>query len=289
MDSSEPPEDYEGLIRLIHERYDGMSKSYQRIAEFLTQNPNDVAVMSVNAIASSCGIHASNFVRFAQAFGYKGFKDLQALFQKRLSTAATGFEARRRALNTDLAKSGEAGAGQFLSDLVLRDIASLEDMLTRIAGEDIQTAAEMLDRAETVYLVGQLRAAPVVMLLHYILTMLGKKNVMLDESGGLATHHAKLATEKDMLFAVSFRFYATEVVNIAEQTARRGVPILAISDSTLSPLAKTADLLFAVPEQEYTFARSLAGPICLAQSISVALASLMQNRASPRIPIVTQP
>lgn len=289
MDSSEPPEDYEGLIRLIHERYDGMSKSYQRIAEFLTQNPNDVAVMSVNAIASSCGIHASNFVRFAQAFGYKGFKDLQALFQKRLSTAATGFEARRRALNTDLAKSGEAGAGQFLSDLVLRDIASLEDMLTRIAGEDIQAAAEMLDRAETVYLVGQLRAAPVVMLLHYILTMLGKKNVMLDESGGLATHHAKLATEKDMLFAVSFRFYATEVVNIAEQTARRGVPILAISDSTLSPLAKTADLLFAVPEQEYTFARSLAGPICLAQSISVALASLMQNRASPRIPIVTQP
>lgn len=46
---SEAPRNYEDLIRVIHERYDGMSKSYQRIALYLTQNPNDAAVMSVNA------------------------------------------------------------------------------------------------------------------------------------------------------------------------------------------------------------------------------------------------
>ena len=61
------PENYEELIRLIHERHDEMSKTYQRISVFLTQNPNDVAVQSVNAIAERCDIHASSFVRFAQA------------------------------------------------------------------------------------------------------------------------------------------------------------------------------------------------------------------------------
>ena len=31
------PKDYEELIRLIHERHDQMSKTYQRIAVYLTQ------------------------------------------------------------------------------------------------------------------------------------------------------------------------------------------------------------------------------------------------------------
>ena len=102
MQKAQAPEDYEELIRVVHDRYEGMSKTYQRIGEYVTQNPNDVAVMSVNAIAETCGIHASSFVRFAQALGYKGFKDLQTVFQKRLSTAAPGFEARLRALDSEL-------------------------------------------------------------------------------------------------------------------------------------------------------------------------------------------
>jgi DNA-binding MurR/RpiR family transcriptional regulator len=285
----DPPEDYEGLIRVIHERYEDMSKSYQRISEFLTQNPNDVAVMSVSAIAAACGIHASSFVRFAQSLGYQGFKELQGLFRKRLSTAATGFEARQRALKTDLARTSETGAAHFLRDLVRRDIASLEDLITRIKAEDIQRAAELLDKADTVFLVGQLRSAPIVVLLHYILTMLGKKCVILEESGGLATHRARLATVEDAVLAVSFRFYANEVVNIAEEAAGRGVPIVAITDSTLSPLAKSAQVLLPVPEHEYTFARSLAGPMCLAQAIAITLASIMQKHEAPRIPTVTQP
>ena len=102
MPKGVPPENYEDLIRLIHERFDHMSKTYQQISVYLTQNPNDVAIQTVNAIAARCKIHASSFVRFAQSLGYSGFKDLQALFQRRLSTAAPGFEARKRALETEL-------------------------------------------------------------------------------------------------------------------------------------------------------------------------------------------
>lgn len=288
MEPRDTPQDYEGLIRLIHDRHGGMSPSYQRIAEFLTQNPNDVAVLSLTAIAGQCGIHASGFVRFAQSLGYSGFRELQDLFRQRLSTAAAGFEARKRALEADLARSEGDGTAGYLRDLVVRDIASLQDLAGDVDDADIGRAAEMLERAETVYIAGQLRSAPVAVLLQYVLTMLGKDNVLLDESGGLATHRAKMATPADLLFAVSFRFYAHEVVNIVEEAARREVPILAITDSTLSPLAKSAELLFTVPEREYSFSRSLAAPMCLAQAIAVALAARLQQENSPRIPTVTQ-
>jgi DNA-binding MurR/RpiR family transcriptional regulator len=282
------PRDYEDLIRVIHDRYDGMSKSYQKIALYLTQNPNDVAVRSVNSIGETSGVHASSFVRFAQALGYEGFKDLQTLFQKRLSTAAPGFEARVKALEKELGERTDRSEMGFMHDLVVRDIASLKAMLTDIQPEDLAEAVSLLEKADVVYLMGQLRSAPVVDLLRYILTMLGKRCVLLDPGGGLATHMARAMRKTDLLFAVSFRFYANEVVNVVEEAAGRGVPIVAISDSTLSPLAKSARVLFAVPEHEYTFSRSLAAPMCLAQALTVALAARLQNNAvNPRIPTVT--
>ncbi len=288
MVSNAPPQDYEELIRLIHDRHDGMSKTYQRISVFLTQNPNDVAVQSVNAIAERCGIHASSFVRFAQSLGYKGFKELQSLFQKRLSTAAPGFEARVKALKGELNAASERSEKGFLRDLVVRDIASLQLLLDDIEDGDLARAADMLQGAEVIYLLGQLRSAPVVELLRYVLTMLGKRCVLLDAGGGLATHVARTIGPRDLLLAVSFRFYANEVVNIVEEAGQRGTEIIAITDSTLSPLAKWARVLFAVPEHDYTFSRSLAAPMCLAQALVVAVAARVQDDdQAPRIPTVT--
>ncbi len=284
----EPPENYEAFIRLVHDRFDGMSRAYQRISEHLTQNPNEVAVRSVNALAARCGIHASSFVRFAQSLGYAGFKDLQVLFQRRLSTAAPGFEARRKALEGELKLRQDRSELGFLRDLVVRDIASLQDLLDRIDAGELSRASQLIEAADTVYLAGQLRSEPVASLMRYILTMLGKRCVLLDASGGLATHIARTMTSSDLLIAVSFRFYATEVVNIAEDCAQAGVPIIAISDSTLSPLMKSASILFAVPEHDYTFSRSLAAPMCLAQALMVGVAARLQDDPdTPRIPVAT--
>jgi DNA-binding MurR/RpiR family transcriptional regulator len=267
-----------------------MSKSYQKIALYLTQNPNDVAVLSVGAIAERCGVHASNVVRFAQALGYDGFKALQSLFQKRLSTAAPGFEARIKALESELGARKGHTERAFLHDLVVRDIASLQNLLIEISESNLKKAVTLLEKAEVIYLIGQLRSSPVADLLRYILTMLGKRCVLLDPSGGLATHMARGIRKSDVLIAISFRFYANEVVNIVDEAGKRKVPVIAISDSTLSPVAKAATVLFAVPEHEYTFSRSLAAPMCLAQALTVALAARLQgNSDTPRIPIVTEP
>lgn len=283
------PKDYESLIRLIHARYEDMSKTYQAISLYLTQNPNEVAVQPVNAIAAKVGIHASSFVRFAQALGYEGFKELQTLFQKRIATAAPGFEARFQALKEELARRDDVTEMGFLHDMVMQDVGSLHALLEDTRQNDLANAADLIAKANTVYLLGQLRAEPVALLMRYLLTMLGKRCVMLDAAGGLATHMARSLQKTDVLIAVSFRFYANEVVSIVEAAGAAKLPIVAISDSTLSPLAKSAKVLFAVPERNSKFTRSLAAPICLAQALMVAVAARVQNNAEqPRIPTATE-
>lgn len=229
-------------------------------------------------------------MRFAQIYGYKGFKELQTIFKARLATAVPGFEARVRSLKDELDLHSQHGMKGFLGDLVARDIASIQDLLSRTEELDFQRAVDLLEKAETIYIVGQLRSEPIAIFIRYVLTMLKRRTSFLDASGGLATHIAGVMRPADVLIAVSFRYYATEVVNIAEAAHANGLPIVAISDSTLSPLAKTASVLFTIPEDECSFSRSLAAPMCLAQALMVALAARIQRdeQTSPRIPVATQ-
>lgn len=287
--SERPPSDFEDLTQAIRDQYDSLSKTYQKVAHFVTQNPNDVAMLSVNALSARCGVHASSLVRFAQQFGFKGFKELQAVFQSRLATAAPSIENRIETLKGESDLRDHEGMRRFLGNLALRDIAALERLIADVSEEDLVSAVDLLAQAETIYLLGQLRSDPVVNVLRYILTMLEQKVIPLDGAGGLTPHTAKIITRDDLLLAVSFRPYAPETVDIVTNAAACGVPIISISDSSLSPLAKVATVFFTLPEDEPPFSQTLAAPICLAQALMIALASRLQNDdADPRIPVATE-
>lgn len=81
------------------------------------------------------------------------------------AAAAPGFEARVKALDEELGARPDRSEHGFLRDLVVRDVASLQALLSDIAPEDLARAADLLEDAAVVYLIGQLRSAPVVDLL----------------------------------------------------------------------------------------------------------------------------
>ncbi len=291
-ETTEPPVQlahYEGFVNEVTKQYDSLSDRFQQVARFITQNPNVVAMQSINVIAEQCGAHPSILVRFAQHFGFSGFKQLQAVFQTRLSTAAPGYRERISALDADLEKTKKNGNLGFLHDLVVRDIATLQGLLNTVSEENLTQAATVLNNADTIFIVGQLRSEPIARFLRYVLSMLRRRVVLLDPAGGLAPEMAQVMGPKDVLVAISFRHYAKEVIAIADVAAQNDTPMVAITDSQLSPLAKSAAVLFTVPEDEYSFSRSLAAPMCLTQCIAVSLAAMLQadDKDNPRIPTVT--
>lgn len=290
--TAETPENlmnYEGFVDKVTDSYPSLSDRFQQVARFLTQNPNIIAMQSINTIAQQCGAHPSILVRFAQSFGFTGFKQLQSVFQTRLSTAAPGYRERISALDADLEKTKRKGNQGFLHDLVVRDIATLQELLTSVTEKDLASAAKALKKADTIFIAGQLRSEPIAQFLRYVLSMLRRKVVLLDSAGGLAQEIAQVMGPNDVLVAIAFRHYAKEVVAITDIAALNATPMVVITDSQLSPIAKNASVLFTVPEDEYSFSRSLAAPMCLTQCIAVSLAALLQDdkSASPQIPTVT--
>jgi DNA-binding MurR/RpiR family transcriptional regulator len=192
--TSPTPKNYEGIVNLITREYPNLSAGFQQIARFFTQNPNIIALESINSIAVQCGTHPSSLVRFAQNFGYSGFKQLQAVFQTRLATAAPGFRERLSALEGELSRNEERGNLGYLRQLVVRDIAALQDLLEGVAEQDLEATARLLVKAQTIYIAGQLRSEPIASFLRYVLTMLGRRVVLLDPAGGLAQEMAATMT-----------------------------------------------------------------------------------------------
>lgn len=284
------PANCEGVVNLMAVGYPKLSAGCQQRARFFTQNPNTIALESINGIAAKCAVHPSSLVRFAQHWGYTGFKQLQAIFQTRLATAAMGFRERISALEGEFSKSQSQGNYGLLRELVVRDIATLQGVLGSVSEEALTDAAKLLANAQTIYIAGQLRSEPIAQLLRYLLTMLNRKVILLDPAGGLTQEMAMTMGAKDGLMAIAFRHYAKKVVTIFEYATKKKVPVIAMTDSQLSPLAKQARVLFTIPEDEYIFLRSLAAPMCLAQCIATVTAVALQpNRSTPpRIPSVTK-
>ncbi|HEU4351461.1 MAG TPA: MurR/RpiR family transcriptional regulator, partial [Burkholderiales bacterium] len=103
---------YEELKGSLSRLYPGMSPQLQRIATFVLEHPQDIALDTVATLARGAGVQPSAMVRFAQALGYGGFSDLQRVFRGRLversnhSPGLRNYRERIEAFRADQPRSG---------------------------------------------------------------------------------------------------------------------------------------------------------------------------------------
>jgi len=88
--------------------------------------------------------------------------------------------------------------------------------------------------------------------------------------------------DEDALIAVSFRNYTPEVLELTADAHRRGVPVVVITDSAVSPLARSATVAFDLGDHSDRPFRSLVEPLCLAQALVVSVGHELENRGQGR-------
>ncbi len=266
----ETPVSYDGLRAAIAERYPTLSRQLQRIARYALDNPNELALDTVTAIAKRTEVQPSSMVRFAQAMGYDGFSTMQQIFRSHLVSRTPSYKERIESLRKQ--RGGAVGGeDSIVADFVDEGIASLELLREHTTREQLHEAAMLLAEAEDIYLLAQGRSFPVAFYLGYALSRLERRCHLLDGVGGLLRQQAGLATSRDVIVAISFHPYSPMVADIVNERGGAGVPVIAITDSPVSPLATQARLVFEIRESEQRSFRSLVAPMCLAQSLVVSL------------------
>jgi DNA-binding MurR/RpiR family transcriptional regulator len=269
-----PPATIEALRTAMLEQYESLSKGLQRIARYVLDHPNQVGIETVGLIAERSGVQPSAVVRFAQAFGYDGASQMQRLFRDGLLSSHSGlsYDERVRNFSRTLEERGTDGARALLSEFIEGNVLAAQSVAQTVSQADVTAAVKLIQSADTVYVMGFRRSFPVASYLAYSLQQTGKRTVFLSGVGGMVTQQVRSATERDLLIAVSYPPYAQETVEVVEHALARSMKLLAVTDTPVSPIGRSADLTLQVRESEIRSFRTLSASLCLAQALVIGFA-----------------
>ncbi len=272
------PNTYDALRTKIVAEYDGLSNRLQQVARFALDHPNEIALETTAVISGRADVQPSTLIRFAKALGYGGFSEMQRLFRGYLTEGRPTYRDRIAALRGQLGGKPEDNALFLLDAFVQANIAALEHLRDETAVEDLARAIDLLQDAGRIFLLGQRRAFPLAAYMFYSLRQLGNEAHLLDDVGGMLGEEAGQIRAGDVLLAISFMRYTPRVVEVAERTRSNGTPVIAITDSELSPLAAHGTVCFYVEDAAVQDFRSLNASMCLVQTLVVGLGARRQQR-----------
>lgn len=270
MDPKLSPETYDALRARIRDRFDDLSPHLQRLARSALDEPNFFALNTVAELAQHVAVQPSTLIRFAKEFGYNGFSQMQRVFRLRLIEGAP--DKRAKIYEDKLAGAPAQKMSHIFESCIDDLIASLESVRDKTNTDDLAKAVAMIKAASHVHIAGLRRARPIATYLAYGISRSEQHCSLLDFGGGMAEQQVVNMDQDDLLICISFPPYTPAVLDVIRDAHLRRRPIIAITDSPESPLAKNSTLAFLVDTETTSQFKPISGAIGLVQALCIGLA-----------------
>ncbi|WP_173155717.1 MurR/RpiR family transcriptional regulator [Phytohabitans suffuscus] len=220
-------------IRLKH---DLLTEGQRKVARFCLANPEEAGELTAMRIADKIRVSESTVVRFAVRLGYRGFPDMQsdlrATLAGRRSTTKVEGAAVKNDTNGRVARSLNA------------DVESLRDSVEGLKVDQVCAAADVLYAAPRVYVVGFRTSFSVAHLASFHLKRVHPAVHLLSDMGGEFEDDLELMRPQDALLAITFPRYDERTLTAVSVAQAKGQPIVALTDSVLSPAGDLPHALF---------------------------------------------
>lgn len=254
--------------------FDGLSPQLQQAARFMLDHGDDVALRSMRAVADAAGVHPTTMVRLAKALGFASYNDLKAGFQQKLRGREDGYAARARALQ---AKGGDQAA--LLQSVLGADLDNLQTSFTQSRCEALMAAAEVLDKADRVFVLGLRGSFPAAYQFYYAYHMMRSNARLLEGRAGNFADLLRTLGADDVLFAVCFAPYTLNTVRAVQYAAEQRVQVVVLTDSPVSPIARYGAVTLLAADRSPSFFQSFTAATALVQALVAVLVARGGQRA----------
>lgn len=273
MSYDTPPRSLETFHERLSSLPDDLPKRLRQCADYLAANTDRIAVSTVAELAQGAGVQPSALMRFCQTMGFSGFSDMQRLFRDSYQQSWPDYATRLE----NLREQGADSPSALLAEFVDAGRRSLENLAKSIDARVLDQAVALLAEARVIHLVGLRRSYPVASYLAYAFEKMGVPALQHDLTGYLDRRH--LMGPGDVLVAITFSPYSAPTVDLAEEARRRGLPVVALTDTALSPLRQLDAHVLSVPEVDVGAFRALSASLSLAVTLAVAVGAARERRA----------
>lgn len=248
----------------IQNKMDDFSKGQKRIAKFIEEHYDKVAFMTASKLGATVGVSESTVVRFATEIGYSGYPQLQEAMQEMIRNKLTSVQRIE-------VTAGRIGDADILDSVFNQDIDVIRRTMEETSHEDFYRAVDAIISSRRIYIIGARSALALATFLFYYFNLLFD-NVCLVQStseGEIFEQMVRIGRE-DAVVGISFPRYSKKVVKAMNFAHSREAKVVAITDNSLSPLAKAADYLLLARSDIATIVDSLCAPLSLINALIVA-------------------
>ncbi|MBZ9961411.1 MurR/RpiR family transcriptional regulator [Mesorhizobium sp. BR1-1-14] len=258
------------------ESFETMPRQLRAAAQWVLDNPRDVALLSMRVQAQRAGVTPASMTRLAQRMGFDGYDSLRDLYAEQLRRGEKEFLGKAEALMARRKRGGDGALAFELAETLERHMAKLCDPATL---EAVTRAASVLAGAKRIYALGYRSSYPVACHFAYVYGLAGGAVRLLDGVGGTGPDPLWESGAGDVLLAISVKPYTRAAVELVDYARSRRLEIVAITDSVVSPLVNRAGAVIIVPTESPSFFHTMAPAFAIAETLAAILAAAAGDRA----------
>lgn len=251
--------------KTIHlaECIDKLSTKRQEIIRPILEHPREFVLLSVRALAKRLHTDPATIIRIVHGLGFETYKH----FQRHLHELSLAFAT---SLDTMQQGATNGAPGCPARESVFRDLKNLQALKNSLDTNRFAPLAKRVYSARRIVIIGSDLATVLAEYLGHHLNLLGLP-LYVASSAGDVTHSTRSLTDKDVVFAISFRRGLRQTVEGAEQARQNGAYCVGITDTYLSPLTRCCQEVFLASIDSVSFGASYTAPITLINAMLTAI------------------
>jgi DNA-binding MurR/RpiR family transcriptional regulator len=250
------------LSAYIRSRFDEFSRSQKDVAQYIVDHLDEAAFQTAEELARRACTSSSTVVRFSQALGFEGFPELQQ---------AARDEYRRR-----LPQAGAAVAAAPLFSLdhtefeaaLAADHVHVEETARKLARSSVEAAIDAIASAEKVLIAGTDQMAFFASYLRHLLMLLDLRAEIVASPSQEALGRLSRIDAETLVIGLSAGRPHPLITRTMKLARHRKAPTLAITDATLSEVARLARIRLYYSSNSPAFVRSHSALLSLIQALA---------------------
>ncbi len=273
-----PPTGHQALSAYIRARFDEFSRSQKDVAQYIVDHLDEAAFQTAEELARRASTSSSTVVRFSQALGFEGFPELQQAARE---------EYRRR-------PPGIAGASSAVTPLfsldhteseaaLAADHVNLEDTARKLSRTDLEAAIDAIVSAGKVLIAGTDQMAFFASYLRHLLMLLDLRAEIVASPSQEALGRLSRIDEQTLVIGLSAGRPHPLITRTMKLARHRKAPTMAITDATLSEVARLARIRLYYSSNTPAFVRSHTALLSLIQALAYGMYSRDAQQYDVRI------
>jgi DNA-binding MurR/RpiR family transcriptional regulator len=268
------------LSMYIQTRFDGCSRSQKDVAQYIVDHLDEAAFQTAEELARRANTSSSTVVRFSQALGFEGFPELQAAARE---------EYRRVHAGGGSAEQHSGGGPLFALDqtefeaALAADHLNVEETARKVSRRTVDELVDAIAGAEKVLVAGTDQMAFFASYLRHLLMLLDLRVDVVASPSQEALSRLGRIDEGTLVIGLSAGRPHPLVVRAMKLARHRKARTAAITDATLSEVAKLAQVKLYYSSNSPAYVRSHVALLSLIQALAYGVYSRDSAQYEDRI------